>query len=200
MLNFFFKELKLCYYQLDKKYFRKEIKNDFYKVEGFGFNDNYKFTRLFPYNLRSYSVKKSKNPLYLFAPVEQTSTFGIDLNQTYLNFFSYIKNNFNEIDIKIHPTLKDSIWIKNLSTKINVNFIEANLPAEFFLDKYSMVYVNFVSNSIRHFIENNRRNDIKFYSLINLIEFDNISVKDKFFQMFEVVYYNFENIIIKIDK
>lgn len=200
LLNFFFRELKLSYYQIDKNYYRDEINYDFYKVEGYGFNENYKYTRIFPYNLKSNSNKKSKNPLYLFAPVEQTSTFGINLNQTYFNFFLHIQNNFNEIDIKIHPSLKDSTWIKDLSNKVKINFIEANLPAEYFLDMYDVVYVNFVSNSIRHFIENNNKTNIKFYSLINLIVFDNISVNDKFFQMFDVVYYNFKNKINKIER
>ena len=38
---------------------------------------------------------------------------------------------------------------------------------------------------------------IKFYSFINLVDFEDLEVKAKFYQMFDVLYSNFERKILK---
>lgn len=198
ILNFLFNDLNLVYYQLDKNYYKKDYQIDYYKAEGFGFTESINYLKIPPFNYKNSSSKKSKNPLYLFAPVEQTSIYGINLDLTYKKLFKYISTYHNEIDLKIHPSLKESKWISKLASGININFIEADLPAEYFISEYNIVYVNFVSNSIRHYIENNKNTDIKFISLINLIKFEDQFVFNKFNQMYEVVFNNFEKNIQKV--
>jgi hypothetical protein len=199
-LSFLFKEIKFAFYQLDPKYFKKEYKEDYYKVEGFGFSEKYRYFKIKPFNIKNNKKIISKKPLYLFAPLEQTSNYGLDLNKTYENIFSYMAKNFEEIDVKIHPTLKDSQWLKKLSQKVKINYLSGNLPAEYYLLNYDSIFVNFVSNSIKHYLENRNNYEKKFYSFINLVEFEHPMVKAKFYQMFDVVYCNFEKKIIKVLK
>lgn len=197
-LKIFFRELNLGFYKLDCNYYKKSFDVDYYKVEGFCFIDKIKFLKIFPYNLRSYQKNKFTNPLYLFSPVEGVSNYGINLDKTYENIFNYLSHNFREIDIKIHPAFKNNEWIVKLSKKIKINYLESDYPAEYFIDKYDKLYVNFFSNSLRHFLENNNNTNINFISLIDLIVFNNPDVEKKFLQMFNVVFYNLENKIKKI--
>lgn len=198
ILNIFFREIKLSFYQLDQNYLNKVYKEDHYKVEGFGFSEKYKYFKIKPLNIENNKKVILKKPLYLYAPLEQTSNFGLDLNRTYENIFSYIAKNFDEIDIKIHPTLKDSLWLKKLSKKVKINYLSSNLPAEYHLVNYNTILVNFVSNSIKHYLEHEKNENRKFYSFINLVEFNHPKVKAKFYQMFDVLYSNFEKKITKV--
>ena len=50
--------------------------------------------------------KLKKNPLYLFSPLELASKNGLNLNKTYENIFNHISKNYEEIDVKIHPSCK----------------------------------------------------------------------------------------------
>lgn len=202
LLSIVFRNIFISFYELDYSFFKKKkiYTKDYYKIIGFGLNSGIKFLKIKSFNFSKMIKKKikRKNPLYLFAPIEQSSSFGINITKSYHNIYSYLKNNYHSIDIKIHPSMRDYPGLLNLKKLLNYKLLNYSFPAEYYINQYDVVIVNFVSTSIRAYLENNNKTKTKFISLVDLLIFDDKKVKEKFEQYYDVLYDGFEKKVKKI--
>lgn len=182
----FLKDLKLSNYVIDKKIF--PFKNDHLKVTGISIKDNFKQLKISPH----FDFNKIDNPkqeiLFLFTKLEDENSFGINFDNSYKNISKYLNSFKMPITIKIHPNFNkniDNSFFETLNSKIKI--INDYNNAELYMPNYKYIVSCIASNAFKHFLNTNYSNKHEFISLIDLIEFEDPAVKNKFEQILYII-------------